>query len=267
MNAPAPNATGPLGAGPLIQYEQPLSERMRTFLRLEFLADQARHHAGRESAWSSRAAINSLIEILTIVTRSDVRGEVLKELERQGARLSRYASTPGVDRDRLEAVLGQVAELRSHLNQMGANYTQVLKDSEFLAAIRHRSAIPGGTCEFDLPDFKHWLTLPHEIRQSDFEGWFGILRPLCEAVEALLWMTRESGPGATVTASRGMFQHAMDRSDAAQLVRIGLPENSDLFPEVSGGQHRFTIRFLGWTGIDHRPVQVDQDVDFLLACC
>ncbi len=267
MNAPAHNVTAALNAGPIIQYEQPLSERMRTFLRLEFLAEQARHHADGESPWSSRAAIGSLIEILTIVTRSDVRGEVLKELERQGSRLSRYASTPGVDRERLESILEQVAELRTHLNEMGANYTLPLKDSEFLSAIRHRSAIPGGTCEFDLPDFKHWLNLPHGIRHADFEGWFRILRPLCEAVEALLWMTRESGPGGAVTAPRGMFQHSMDRSDAAQLVRIGLPDGSELFPEVSGGQHRFTIRFLSWTGIEARPVQVDRDVEFLLACC
>ena len=64
-----------------------------------------------------------------------------------------------------------------------------------------------------------------------------------------------------------MFQHSMDRSDAVQLVRIGLPDGSELFPEVSGGQHRFTIRFLSWAGTETRPVQVDRDVEFLLACC
>ena len=39
----------------------------------------------------------------------------------------------------------------------GSNYLAGLKDSEFLSAIKHRSAIPGGTCEFDLPDFFFWL--------------------------------------------------------------------------------------------------------------
>jgi cell division protein ZapD len=147
-----------------IVYEQPLTERMRTFLRIEFLSRQAQHHARQPSAWSSRAAMGSLIEILAIVTRTDVRGEVLKDLERHAATLSGYATRPGVDRSRLDALLERVSQLRQQLGNCGANYTQPLKGSEFLAAIRHRSAIPGGTCEFDLPDFKHWLSLPESQR-------------------------------------------------------------------------------------------------------
>jgi cell division protein ZapD len=63
-------------AGPV--YEQPLNERMRTFLRLDFLYQQALFHEEREDAWSTRAAVGSLLEILAITARGDVRSEVLK---------------------------------------------------------------------------------------------------------------------------------------------------------------------------------------------
>ena len=62
-------------AGPV--YEQPLNERMRTFLRLDFLYQQALYHEEREDQWSTRAAMSSLLEILAITARGDVRSEVL----------------------------------------------------------------------------------------------------------------------------------------------------------------------------------------------
>lgn len=251
----------------MITYEQPLSERMRTFLRLEFLAQQANHHSLQSPAWSSRAAIDSLLEILTILGRGDIRGEVLKELERQAGQLAPFSSRPGVDTSRLDALLGKVSHLRAALAEVGAHYVQPLKDSEFLSAIKHRSAIPGGTCEFDLPDFKHWLNLPYEQRAQDFQTWFAGIKPLCDAVAQLLWLTRESSDGKPQTAKGGLFQHSLDRGNTCQLLRVSLAAPSTVYPEISGSQHRFTIRFLCWEGILQRPAQAIGDVDFNLACC
>jgi cell division protein ZapD len=64
-----------------------------------------------------------------------------------------------------------------------------------------------------------------------------------------------------------MFHHGFDRSDQASLVRVLLPAGGGIFPEISAGQHRFTIRFVRWRGVDSRPAQVTQDVRFQLAIC
>ncbi|HVO46467.1 MAG TPA: hypothetical protein VMT29_09030, partial [Steroidobacteraceae bacterium] len=53
-------------------FEQPLNERMRTFLRLDFLYNQALYHTESASQWGSRAAMSSLIDILAITMRGDV---------------------------------------------------------------------------------------------------------------------------------------------------------------------------------------------------
>ncbi|HEY5565890.1 MAG TPA: cell division protein ZapD, partial [Gammaproteobacteria bacterium] len=76
-----------------ITFEQPLNERMRTFLRLEFLYRQATFHAGDSTDFGARAAVGSLLEILTIVGRGDVRADVLKELDRHAELLSQYRRT------------------------------------------------------------------------------------------------------------------------------------------------------------------------------
>src|SRR5687767_3435840 len=155
------------GAAPLI-FEQPLNERMRTFLRLDYLYNQALYHNEKASQWGSRAAVSSLIDILAISTRGDVRSDVLKELERHLAQLENFDSKPGVDGGRLRALINNLSRLRAALNAAGATYLQPLRDSEFLAAIKHRSAIPGGTCEFDLPDYFFWLNTDAASRTQAF---------------------------------------------------------------------------------------------------
>src|SRR5262245_19463515 len=150
----APAAT-PATEGPV--YEQPLNERMRTFLRLDFLYQQTLYHEERPDSWSMRAAVSAFLEILAITARGDIRSEVLKELERQMGLMHEFSAKPGVDNSRLKAVLSNLARLRTELGSTGALFLQKLRDSEFLNAIKHRSAIPGGTCEFDLPDYRHWL--------------------------------------------------------------------------------------------------------------
>ena len=73
----APDTHSPAADAPVV-YEQPLNERMRTFLRLDFLYSQTMYHEERPDQWSTRAAMSSLLEILAITARGDIRSEVLK---------------------------------------------------------------------------------------------------------------------------------------------------------------------------------------------
>src|SRR5580698_6989396 len=104
MEPAASQAAGTAAAADsgVLVFEQPLNERMRTFLRLDFLYNQALYHNEMASPWGSRAAMSSLIDILAITTRGDVRSDVLKELESQLATLNQFQSKPGVDAQRLK---------------------------------------------------------------------------------------------------------------------------------------------------------------------
>ena len=251
---------------PLI-FEQPLNERMRTFLRLDYLYSQALYHNEKASQWGSRAAVASLLDILAISTRGDIRSDVLKELERQIGILTDFQNKPGVDSSRLRALLNNLTRLRGVLSAAGPTYLQPLRDSEFLAAIKHRSAIPGGTCEFDLPDFFYWLNQDAEARVQTFNEWLGMLRPLCDAIAELLWLTRQNGRPRPETATGGTFNITFDRDNPIQLLRISLPADSGIYPEISGSHYRCSVRFLTWNGLMARPTQAERDIPFLLTCC
>ena len=251
----------------ITNHEQPLSERMRTFLRLEFLYQQILYYSEREADWATRATISTLLEVLAILSRGDVRSDVHKELDHQLGILERFQSQPGVDGSRLDTLVHNLASSRDELSRIGTAFLQPLKDCDFLNAIKHRSAIPGGTCEFDLPEYNHWLRQPFARRQEDVEVWLRSIRPVCDAVAELLWLIRESAQPSEKMAINGMYQHSMQKDGHCRLLRVSVAGGSSLFPEISGSQHRFTVRFLEWSTIDSRAVQTGHDVPFQLSIC
>jgi cell division protein ZapD len=251
----------------IAHYEQPLSERMRTFLRLEFLYHPMLRNSERDDDWATRATISTLLEILAILSRGDVRSEALNELDHQISALERFQSHTGVDGGRLDNLMHNLSTSRDEISGIGTGFLQPLKDSDFLNAIKHRSAIPGGTCEFDLPEYSHWLRQPIDRRQQDLAEWIQSIRPLCDGVSEVLWLIRESGQPAEQQAINGMYQHSMQKDGNCRLLRVSLAEGSQLFPEISGSQHRFTVRFLEWSTVDSRAVQTNQDVPFHLSVC
>jgi cell division protein ZapD len=274
MTTDAPEAAAPPQSPPealesdrTLVFEQPLNERMRTFLRLDFLYSQALYHNETGSQWGTRAAVTSLIDILAIIGRSDVRSEALKELERQLVLLGEFQSKPGVDPNRLTTLIANLNRLRGDLLNAGVANLQPLKDSDFLNAVKHRSSIPGGTCEFDLPDYLFWLSQSEESRIRAFNHWLAMLRPLCDAVSELIWLTRQNGRTRQETAQGGNFTITFERENPLQLLRIALPASMGLYPEVSGSHHRCNVRFLAWKAVTERASQADADVKFLLTCC
>lgn len=267
MAKPAPDMTIANVDRHLHQYEQPLNERMRTFMRLEFLYQQMLYNAEQDADWATRAATTCLLDIMAILTRGDVRSDVLKELDHQLDKLKQFQSQPEVDNARLGSLMQNLDGSRNELQSIGTHFLQPLKDSEFLSAIKHRSAIPGGTCEFDLPEFSHWLRQPFARRQQDLSTWLSIIRPICDAVVELLWLIREIAQPIDRLAINGMYQHTMPKTAQCQMLRVLLPAGSPLFPEISGSHYRFTVRFLEWSTIERRAVQTAHDVGFRISIC
>jgi cell division protein ZapD len=259
------NASGPQTAA-AIAYEQPLNERVRTFLRLEFLFSQHRYHRAERGTWGARATLHALLDILTVVSRSDIKSDIIKELNDQHAALLRLKTLPGVDQTRLDNVL---AEINGAVNAMQSLTTQfitsALRDNDFLISVLHRSTIPGGTCVFDLPAYHYWLAQPTEVLKRDLDAWFADLKPYEQAVNLLLRLLRNSTEPMSVTAVGGVFLYSP--TSTFTLVRVLVAPEIPVYPEISAGRHRFTVRFMNQRDVNVRSQQSTQDIAFKLQCC
>jgi cell division protein ZapD len=83
----------------------------------------------------------------------------------------------------------------------------------------------------------------------------------------VLWLIRESAQPVDKLAINGMYQHNTQKDVNCRLLRVSVANGINLFPEISGSQHRFTVRFLEWSTIDSRAVQTGHDVSFQLSVC
>lgn len=251
---------------PATVYEQPLNERLRFFLRLEFLFRHARHHLRGESIWDSHSTLSSLLDILNIVGRLDIKTEVIKELDRISTTLGALSQSPGVNRDTLDQLLTTLGGFKSQLYNMEGPLAQEVRESELVKALLQRSGIPGGMCDFDLPAYRHWLNHASAERIEDLRRWLGTLDGLRLSIELMLKLVRESAEPKEQRAINGVHQQTLDPAMPYQLIRVWLPADSACFVEISGGKHRFTVRFME-ADAKPRPVQTTQDIAFRLSCC
>ena len=251
---------------PQTVFEHPLNERIRTFLRMEHLFEKVDFFMPQYDPWATRVAVESLLDITAVTARSDLRTEIIKELDRNLTALDRIARQPGVDPAALTRVQHDLEQTRAGLDALRSPIGQTAREDEFLKAVAQRGCIPGGACSFDLPQFHHWLVQSPERRQSRLDYWLRDLRPADAAIRLVLSLARGSTAPRQVTAVCGFFQEALDLTAPAQMVRVALPGGGSLYPEISGHKNRYSIRFMD-SEARGRPAPTAEDVDFRLTCC
>ncbi len=251
-----------------IVFEFPLNERIRTLLRLESMFKQLDHAATGESVWDTRFALQTFFETFNIISRNELKSDLLLELDRHHANLSRLAATPAVDTSVLNSILKQISQSREGLSHAKLIAPEGIHHNEFLSALRQRSAIPGGTCSFDLPGFHHWLESNSvEVRQQFIDEWRKPFNPLSNTVMLILGLVRESAVAEEETARAGYFQKPLDAQTPVQMTRVGIDRSNNVYPELSGGKHRISLRFLEQPNPNVRATQAEWDIPFQLTCC
>ena len=250
-----------------ITYEFPLNERIRVFIRLEQLFQQFIHFSTGETVADKRAAITVLLDIMSIFRRNDLKSEVLKELDRQATVLGKIADSEGVDKEKLQNILDQLAQISKKLYAVSGKVGINIMESDLFQSIAQRSSIPGGTCCFDLPEYHYWLEQEESVRLKDLQHWSRPFIDIHTAIDFILNFIRNSRSASEEVAVAGFFQISLDKSQPFQLIKVSVDKSLPCFAEISGGKHRCTIRFMEPAGEDKRQAQSTDDIPFTLTCC
>jgi cell division protein ZapD len=249
----------------VITYEYPLGERIRTLLRLEDLFDKVLHFSLADGPYEHHTALLALFEILDVAGRADLKLDLVQELERQRQMLLAFRDNPQISEEALSGALYEIEQASSALLAMAGRIGQYLRESEWLMAIRSRTAIPGGVCEFDLPSYHFWLNREAEKRRHDIIGWLTPMLPIRDGLTIVLRLLRDSGRSEQQVARRGSYQ-VMMTGRTAQLVRVRLAREISAVPEISANKYAFNIRFVA-PDVISRPKQAEADIPFELTFC
>ena len=190
-----------------IIFEQPLNETIRLCLTLEQLfqlADESIQSA--TTIYQTHNAINTIIKLIHIIDRPDLKGKLSKALAQHATQLAQLESNPQVCQETLGETLSEVDALADAMHENTIKAAQNIKDNPMLRNILQYSTTPSGPIFFNLPAYNLWLHQNTLIKQSNMLDWmhsFDLTKKCCQT---LLRLTRYSAHFNTAQAVEGFYQ-------------------------------------------------------------
>jgi cell division protein ZapD len=248
-----------------VLYEYPLKEQVRNFLRLESLFIQFERNLLAVHSDNHLHALKIFFEILEILERGDTRAELTKELGRLAETFTKLSLSPSVDLKKLEQFLQQIKQLQQWVLNYQGKFGDKLRKHPFIDSVRHRASIPGGNCAFDSPDLFLFLNQSHTKRQQQLKLWLDDIIGVKTSIEVILRIMREYSLWQPQVAPLGSYM--IDTSEKpAQLLRIKIIKDLNIFPEFSCGKHRSNIHFMRYDD-NYKKLPQQREIKFELACC
>lgn len=249
-----------------ILYEQPANEYIRVALKLEFLLNKFQEHYLSEPEWHTRLAVETIMEILELSERTDLKNSFLKDLVRYQSYLSKFLQYPQVDQTRLHTIIADIQSVCELLTQINQKFCQALRHDDLLNNIRLYHSNPGGIANFEVPAFHYWLKQAAHIRFRDLKHWHQELLTLEKTIRLILNVLRDSATEEHISVQNGFYQVLLDPKNPEQLIRVALPKDLNAYPEISVGRHRLTIRFID-PHSSEKALQTSTEIMFKLMCC
>lgn len=235
-------------------FEHPLNEKIRGYLRLEYLDQQLQ--ANLDDDHQARC-FDPLFSLCELTERCDYRGEVLKDLDKQ---LAQWSSDDIPIIDILPDPIAALKESRNKL-KIAERPGIRIKHDRFLSTLRQRYNMPGACCNFDLPQLHFWLEKPWIQRQEEYKTWKSQFSDLLTPITQLLAITRQQSHYEEHSASDGFFQAHSEHP--LSLVRIKIDPTHQCYPTISGHKNRYAIHFMQVDNQKH----ASENIPFNLAAC
>ncbi|PID48809.1 MAG: cell division protein ZapD [Proteobacteria bacterium] len=248
----------------MITYEQPLNEKIRLFLRFELLVKRLTYHAGKSDQTDMLAALTILLDLYNLSSRLELKSDVIKDIERMAQMLRRSSTEANQD----DAQLQRLNEQATRMYQLRGSLGQHLRNHVFFSGLRQRTSLPGGLNGSDIPLLNYWLEQDEQTRRHDLLSWSEPFITTANAVACVLNLIRQHCEGSEHLAQDGFFQMSLGMNKTYQLLMIELPEALDVYPEISAGKQRFSLRFVEADMLSaERGKQRNEAISFCLKLC
>ncbi|WP_022942530.1 cell division protein ZapD [Psychromonas hadalis] len=243
----------------MITFEYPLNEKMRSYLRFEFLFLQIIKSKQFTNESEITVFFKSLFELLELNERCDIRHDLVKDLRLLSDQMKVWLKHDEVDHQAVSSLLVEIASLTEALLAM-PKQLRYFKTNRFLSSLKQRFCIPSGSCNFDLPQYHFWLAENAEKQRKDADVWLSPFDALQKALLLFLKIKRSQGSVSTQTAVNGFYQGAVENSC---FVSVEVDISLAVYPMISGHKNRYSVRFMS-ADIEHH---LSKNIEFKQICC
>ena len=240
-------------------YEEPVDERIRKFLKLENYFLKLNYHKNIDTTFDSFSALSNIIMIYNILSRVEVKSELIREIDFQKTRYQEYIKIENSDKIKLSSLMEKQDYILNNLHNLKLNYLNDFNNDEFFQfCIKH--------FETNSSELDYWLTRDHAIRLNQLNLWLELLKPIESSIIFCLDILRRSSDTNEICAKKGFHLVKINNEKKIRLLRITMQSDNYYFPRISIGPQRATITFM-MLNETNKFVQLKENVSFVMDLC
>ena len=238
----------------MIHYEFPLNEKTRKFLRLEEIFLKCDAQFSSKVKYKESDLFETLFNLMATASRSDLKIELIQEIERQKNKYSLLAKTRGN-----LTTLKELNALRNLLEKTSIKPGYYFGEDKFLQEIKARSDSPYGIVWTDFPEIQCWLQSESlEARKNYFKEKFTPFLPIKKTIIYLTNLLRINTKMELITIDNLTYQAKLDSTIKNDLVIIQTQSKPTLFPSLSSNKYAININFISpkkTTNLKSQPIK------------
>ena len=242
-------------------YEEPVQEKIRKFIKIEFLLNKIYYFKGKDNKSENYISLLALCELYEILSRSDIKSELIREIETQNSYFQSIKEMPQADSSKLNSVLEKQNILLKLIYSNEVNYLDHLGRD-----ILFKTILKNCFTQLQPASIDFWLSRDILIRETQIDLWLEPLIFIKRSIDFILEVVRKSGRFEDRMAEKGFFIEKLDPKKNVLLIRVTLTSDLYYYPQISVGKQRLTIMFM--TKDDkNNLVPYQEDLSFILTTC
>ena len=242
-------------------YEEPVQEKIRKFIKIEFLLNKIYYFKDKDNKSENYVALLALCELYEILSRSDIKSELIREIETQNSYFQKIKEIPQADSRKLNSVLEKQSLLLKLIYNIESNYLDYLEHD-----ILFKTILKNCFTQLQPASIEFWLSRDILIRETQMDLWLEPLVFIKRSIDFILEVIRKSGRFEDRMAEKGFFIEKLDPKKNILLIRVTLTSDLYYYPQISVGKQRLTIMFM--TKDDkNNLVPYKEDLNFILTTC
>ena len=221
------------------EYEFPLNERIRKFLRIEEIFKKMDAQMSIKKEFSEFSCFNTFFDIMATASRADLKVELIQEIEKQRLKLKSKIKT----KKNIKTIT-DLNQIRTKLEKIKIVTGFNFGGDKFLHELKTRSDSPYGIVTTDFPEFQFWLQrTSFAERKAYFKNKVYDFAAIKIAITYLMELLRSNVEVKSIETKTGTIQYKLNPLLRNDLVVIILPSSSKCFPSISSNNFAVNVHF------------------------
>jgi len=220
-------------------YEFPLNERIRKFLRIEEIFMKMEAQISIKKEFSEFNSFNTFFDIMATASRADLKVELIQEIEKQRIKLKTKIKT----KKNIQTA-SELNRIRIKLEKSKVITGFNFGGDKFLHEIKTRSDSPYGIVSSDFPEFQFWIQrTTFSDRKAYFKDKLNGFMPIRMAITYLMNLLRNNVESNSMQTKTGAVQYKLNPLLRNDLVIITLGSSLNYFPNISANKYAVNVHF------------------------